>query len=272
MPAAELRIFSYLPNPRIFKATIAARLCDVTVEVRGASPPELAEWLWDFDARPLDDTLRSQYADAARKARTGFGGTLYKTDGFLAAHPYGTVPAAFGDDGETGVFESNSIMRAVARLGGEAHGLYGRTPLEAARIDGFLDTSLVFARDSQIYLLALMNGELSEDIHARTRDALHYWLGGIEQGLGAPGPCVAGRELSLADICYAAERTLLMNEKARRVVLAERGLEALTGDALDRHFPRAAAHFENLRKHDAFAPDIEPYLEKINRAAERRAD
>src|SRR6266851_2467649 len=32
---SELRIFSYLPNPRIWKATIAARLPGVEVEVRG---------------------------------------------------------------------------------------------------------------------------------------------------------------------------------------------------------------------------------------------
>src|SRR6516165_9782492 len=37
-----LRIFSYLPNPRIWKATITARLCDVEVEVRGATPGELS--------------------------------------------------------------------------------------------------------------------------------------------------------------------------------------------------------------------------------------
>jgi elongation factor 1-gamma len=48
-----LRIFSYLPNPRLAKATIAARLCGVTVEVRGAAPRALGGWLWDFDARPL---------------------------------------------------------------------------------------------------------------------------------------------------------------------------------------------------------------------------
>jgi glutathione S-transferase len=30
---SELRIFSYLPNPRIWKAMIAARLCGVEVEV-----------------------------------------------------------------------------------------------------------------------------------------------------------------------------------------------------------------------------------------------
>ena len=34
---SELRIFSYLSNPRIWKATIAARLCGIDVEVRGIS-------------------------------------------------------------------------------------------------------------------------------------------------------------------------------------------------------------------------------------------
>ena len=50
---ADLRIFSYLPNPRIWKATIAARLNGVDLEVRGAKPSELGSWLWDFDAKPL---------------------------------------------------------------------------------------------------------------------------------------------------------------------------------------------------------------------------
>jgi elongation factor 1-gamma len=36
----QLRIFSYLPNPRIWKATIAARLTSVDIEVRGGSPKE----------------------------------------------------------------------------------------------------------------------------------------------------------------------------------------------------------------------------------------
>ena len=35
---AALRIFCYLPNPRIWKATIAGRLTGVAVEIRGASP------------------------------------------------------------------------------------------------------------------------------------------------------------------------------------------------------------------------------------------
>ena len=32
-----LRIFSYLPNPRVWKATIAARLCGVEIEVRASA-------------------------------------------------------------------------------------------------------------------------------------------------------------------------------------------------------------------------------------------
>ena len=64
---SQLRIFSYLPNPRIWKATIAARLCGVEIEIRGAPPTELQSWLWDFDARPLsaaDESFKRQPGDA----------------------------------------------------------------------------------------------------------------------------------------------------------------------------------------------------------------
>ena len=113
-----LRIFSYLPNPRIWKATIAARLCGVEVEVRGAPPSDLTQWLWDFDARPIAAVPVEPLKAAERTGRVGFlNSTLYKTDAFLEAQPFGTVPAAFSPDGRIGIFESNSIMRAVARLG-----------------------------------------------------------------------------------------------------------------------------------------------------------
>ena len=92
---AALRIFSYLPNPRIWKATITARLCGVEIEVRGASPRELSQWLWDFDARPIAQVPRETLAGAERTGRIGFADQkLYKTDAFLKAHPFGTVPAA----------------------------------------------------------------------------------------------------------------------------------------------------------------------------------
>jgi len=127
-----LRIFSYLPNPRIWKATITARLCDVEVEVRGATPSELSQWLWDFDARPITDVPREMLARAERTGRIGFADQkLYKTDAFLEAQPFGTVPAAFSPDGRIGIFESNSIMRAVARLGAERFPVYDAPTVQA---------------------------------------------------------------------------------------------------------------------------------------------
>ena len=62
----------------------------------------------------------------------------------MLAHPFGTVPAGFSTDGNVGIFESNSILRAVARLGDQGIGLYGRDVTEASRVDSFLDSILVF--------------------------------------------------------------------------------------------------------------------------------
>src|SRR5580704_5358693 len=67
---SDLRIFSYLPNPRIWKATIAARLSGVDVEIRGSSPKELRSWLWDFDAHPLSPDAKA--ASDAVRGHVGF--------------------------------------------------------------------------------------------------------------------------------------------------------------------------------------------------------
>lgn len=260
---SELRIFSYLPNPRVWKATIAGRLCGVDVEVRGASPKELQEWLWDFDARPLSENERSASKDV-RVGRVGFkGGRLYKTADFLVAHPFGTVPAAFSPDGRTGVFESNSIMRAVARLGHSRFPLYGSDTYEASRIDSFLDAGLIFARDAQIYLLSLTAGAVSTEIHARASDGFTSYVGGIEQALSPDREFIVGHNLTLADICFVAELSLFANEKLKVKALRARGLTPILHTGLDAEFPRATAHFTRLRQHPAFAPDVEPYLRKI---------
>ncbi|HTO07406.1 MAG TPA: glutathione S-transferase family protein [Myxococcota bacterium] len=260
--APVLRVFSYLPNPRLAKATIAARLCGVELEVRGAAPRELGGWLWDFDARPL--APGESPAASARSARTGFAGTLHKTDAFLAAHPFGTVPAAFSPDGRTGVFESNSILRAVVRVSGDPAGLYGgQDPYAASRIDSFLDASLVFARDAQVYLLKLSGGRIKRPLHERTQEARDGYLAGIEQALAPDRPFICGDSLSLADLVFAAELTLFSAERANRKLLDEAGLPPLWSDELRTRFPRALAHFDRLCAHPAFAPDLGPYLAKL---------
>jgi elongation factor 1-gamma len=260
---SQLRVFSYLPNPRIWKATIVARLCGVDIDLRGASPKELQSWLWDFDARPFSPADGTEASEVSGHA--GFQGKLHKTAAFLQAHPFGTVPAAFSPDGRVGIFESNSIMRAVARLADDKLGLYGKDPYESSRIDSFLDASLVFARDSQIYLLALGSRSLSEEIYSRARDAFTIYLRGINDALSADRKFIVGDGLTLADVCFVAEFALFHNEKPRAEDLKKRGLDPILNGKVDEQFPYAMAHFARLSKHPAFVPDVVPYMEKINR-------
>ena len=255
---ADLRLFSYLPNPRIWKAVITARLCDVDVEVRGAKPQELANWLWDYDARPLSDADRAS-PDFKQIGKTGFSGDLYKTPSFLEAHPFGTVPAAFGNDGDVGVFESNSIMRAAARLRTD-HRLYGEDAMSASRIDGFLDVSLVFARASQTYLLAL-NRTLTKEIHQDAMQSFDTYLSGMENALSA-SPFLAADYLTLADICFACELCLLYQEHYNLTRLKEHDLQPLWSRLQDH--PKCRDHFDKLRTHEAFAPEMGPYIAKID--------
>jgi len=258
---SDLRIFSYLPNPRIWKATIAARLCGVEVEVRGAPPRELQSWLWDFDAHPLSEDDRA--AAKVRTGKVGFKSALHKTDAFLEAHPFGTVPAAFSPDGKTGIFESNSIMRAVARLGADKFPLYGHDAYEASRIDSFLDASLVFARDMQIYLLGFGGDGMSGEIHGRTREAFAAYAGGINQALAGNRKFLVGDDVTIADICFVAELSLFMNEKSRGKELASKALKPILHSEIHKEYPLASAHFDRLCAHPAFAPDVQPYLKKF---------
>jgi glutathione S-transferase len=266
----DLRIFSYLPNPRVWKATIAARLCGVEVEVRGALPSELSKWLWDFDARPIAEVPPDVLAGAERTGRIGFTErTLYKTAGFLEMQPFGTVPAAFSPDGRTGIFESNSIMRAVARLGQERFPIYGRSVYESSRIDGFLDASLTFARDAQSYLLGLRDGAVSRELYARVRDSFVTYLSGIERALAPQRSFLVGDNITLADICFVAELCLFHNERTRRSTLDAAGFPLLLGEDFAATYPQSANHFRGLLSHPAFAPDVGDYLEKIERSRAR---
>ncbi len=259
---ADLRLFSYLPNPRIYKATVTARLCDVEVDVRGAKPRELADWLWDADARPLTDADRAPGSPTMREARTGFAGVLHKTDAFLDAHPFGTVPAAFSPDGKVGIFESNSIARAVARLSKSSHPIYGRDVFEASRIDSFLDVSLVFARDTQKYLLMLVGQSISQDLYDATEKAVETYMAGIENALEGH-PYLVGDDISLADVCFAAEMVEFALSHYNRSVLEDAGLVPLFDDSLKDRFPRATAHLSSCLEHAAFAPDLGAHYAEI---------
>lgn len=267
---SALRIFSYLPNPRLWKATIAARLCGVEIEVRGAAPGELSEWLWDFDAHPLSDAEREALADLRQDGRTGFAGTLFKTEAFLAAQPFGTVPAAFSPDGRIGIYESNSIMRTVARLGSARCALYGHDAYSASRIDAYLDASLVFARDAQLYILALRAGRMPADLHIRARQAFESWMNGNERALTQTGAHLVDDGLSLADLCFFAEFALFQNERLHTGLLQEAGLAPILDTQVALRWPRALAHFEILLAQPAFAADARPFFQELAESLARQ--
>jgi glutathione S-transferase len=135
-------------------------------------------------------------------------------------------------------------------------------------VDGFLDASLVFARDAQTYLLSLLSSDVTHELQSRARQALDTYLTGIDRALAPQRRFLVGDDVTLADICFVAELSLFSNERARTAELAAKGLEPiLQAAAIEQSFPRAAAHFTRLCKHPAFAPDVESYLAKIEQAS-----
>ena len=253
-----LKVFSYLPNPRVWKALIAARLCGVEVVVVGDKPAKLASWLWDFDARVLPESERNEQSPYARAGRRGFSGTLFKTDGFLAAHPFGTVPAAFSPDGQTGIFESNSIFRAVARAGVDHARLYGMDDYEASRIDSFLDANLVFAREAQVYLLAV--DQPTQETHARMAAAYEFYLEGVESALSRGTGYLAGAVLSIADISFVCDFAQFLREGHYADQLAQLELSLISDNGTQR-YPLAYRHLLELSATEEFAEIMGTYLD-----------
>ena len=72
-----LKIFSYLPNPRVWKSLIAANISGVEIEIVGDKPGNLNSWLWDFDARELLEEEKTKNSPHLRKGKRGFAGALY---------------------------------------------------------------------------------------------------------------------------------------------------------------------------------------------------
>lgn len=251
---SDIRIFSYLPNPRVYKATIAARYSGARIEVVGDTPPEMVNWLWDYDAVKLDDAGRQANAAARRTASTGFSGTIYKTNAFLQANPFGDIPAAFAENGSVGVFESNSIMRLAALTGSNAPALYGNSPVEQVRIDGFLDKSLLFADLIQKYILAGDN--LSGDLHGSMDAAFGRYCEVLDSILTEQA-YLASDALSLADIVMVCEFALMSNEGRMAEKLTSLDLTPILPKL--RQYPALLSHMRKLLALDNFAEDLKSY-------------
>ena len=252
----QLKIFSYLPNPRVWKSLIAGNICGVEVEVIGDKPANLGNWLWDFNPQKLDKDELSSDHKFARVGKRGFSGVLYKTDSFLKAHPFGTVPAAFSPEGELGIFESNSILRAVARAGKESN-LYGEGPYEASRIDSFLDANLVFSREAQVYMLNYEG--VSREGYERMTAAYEFYLSGIEAALEKDS-FIAGNNLSIADISFVCDFSQFLREGHYEEVLKERGF-GLIAEKFKEDYPNTFDHLIELSEEKEFSSVLGSYLD-----------
>lgn len=251
---SKIRIISYLPNPRVYKATIAARYSGAEIEVMGDAPPEMVNWLWDYDAFKMDERDKQAHAAASRKASVGFSGDVFKTDAFLLANPFGDIPMAFANGGADGVFESNAIMRLAALTGPNAPVLYGRSAAEQARIDGFLDKTLLFADLIQKYILA--GGGLTQELHQAMHTAFEKYCGVLDEVLHDNDYLVANA-LSLADIVMVCEFTLMSNEGRMRAALDAIGCAPIL-PTLKNH-KALYAHIEKLLSLETFRADLAPY-------------
>jgi len=240
----------------VWKSLFAARLAGIEIEITGAKPAELSGWLWDVEPRPLETGESNPAGPLARRSRRGFSTTLYKTDAFLAAHPFGTVPAAFveGENGPIGVFESNSILRAVARVSGHPT-LYGQDAAAASRIDSFLDAALVFAREAQVYLLALQDGSAELALHARMTGAYDFYMSGIESALSRDA-WIAGNTLTIADLSFACDLAQFLREGHYDLALGALGCGPVSRNGPG-EFPRAFGHL--------FALSEQPELHELAR-------
>ena len=74
----KIRIFAYLPSPRVWKSLITAKLGNVEVKVLGDKPKNLVDWLWDFDAKKLSNHDKDNLKHFERQGKRGFEGVFTK--------------------------------------------------------------------------------------------------------------------------------------------------------------------------------------------------
>ena len=241
----------------MWKSIITAKIGGIDLEVVGDKPSNMPNWLWDFDAKPISEEDKQELKSFEIKSKRGFKGSLYKTDTFIEQHPFGTVPAGFVGEGRLGVFESNSILRAVARECKDKS-LYGGSDLNfTSRIDSFLDANLVFSREFQVYLLELE--DITTYTYERTKAAYEFYLDGLEKALSLTR-FIAGDQLTIADISFVCEFAQFLREGHYLEQLETKNL-ALISENFQIDYPLTFQHFKTLCNQEEFLDVMGSYLD-----------
>jgi len=163
---SSLKIYSYKENPRLYKALIVARYCGINVDVPAFNY-----------------------------------GVDNKTPEFLSKNPTGKVPVLETDQGC--IFESNAIVRYIARLGSSAGTpqLYGKSALEAGLIDQWIDFTVSEVELPSYAWLFPIQGLIPNNPAAtkKAQDDIKRVLGILDHHL-LTRTFMVGNSISLADI------------------------------------------------------------------------
>jgi elongation factor 1-gamma len=245
------------------KTTVAARFANIEVEIRGAPARKLRDRLWDDDARSPTDNERG--ALVSTTGRVGLTEVkLFKTEAFLESRRLEMYRQPLAPTGRS-TFSIPTASCVLQYASGDPVPALWPRPLRGLTDRWFLDVSLIFARDSQIYLLALSDGLATEAIQARAREAFVIYASGAD---GRFRPVTRRWSLTtsllLTSLCVRAgpvhERTAAVDQ------LNTRGLGNLHQD-VDREYTRMTAHSAKCLEYEHFKPDLTPYVCKLLAAA-----
>eukprot|EP01121_Diplochlamys_sp_Union-15-3_P017177 TRINITY_DN599_c0_g2_i3.p1 TRINITY_DN599_c0_g2~~TRINITY_DN599_c0_g2_i3.p1 ORF type:complete len:237 (-),score=57.39 TRINITY_DN599_c0_g2_i3:74-751(-) len=128
-----------------------------------------------------------------------------KTPEFLKKFPLGKVPALEGPEGP--VFESQAMLRYIARKGKDAEGLLGKTPYEQATIDQWSEVVVNYLSPHVFPLIgwAWGFGKYDQQTHEKHVSSVEQAWGWIENQLSHNGKkYLVNDRVTLPDIQFAS--------------------------------------------------------------------
>lgn len=255
---AEERNFSYLPNPRVWKAFSAARIGCGDLEVRGAACGALVDWLRDFDARPLSEVSAEECAAAERMGRIGFKGRrLYKTDAFLELSRSGQSWRLSARAARSASLNPTaSCVRSPAQRRGGPRSVRGDAVRQLSECP-----SGVRLRRADLPPRHARLRTRSGRPRSRRR-GVHDLHDQDRPGLGLGPPRAFRRRGQFGRHLLPCELALFCNELCRSEALIALDKMLFLGNAEER-FPRAMVHFDRFAHDPVFTPEFGPYLAKF---------
>ena len=116
--------------------------------------------------------------------------------------PIGRAPALQTEDGY--IFESNAIMRHIARSDKTNSFLYGRTTFEAAQVDQWLDYCSEFESAAHYFvMIGAFGAPATDDETKKQLCAAHEAFTGLEKWLETR-TFLAGERITIADLAIAS--------------------------------------------------------------------